>query len=549
VEASVEALGDGSTVMTVTEVPTVFSEQVFSKERPDVTPEKFRALIPATTQSVIAAGTATEPTLDAGDLSKTEEQVTAFKKRTRSSKRIVTAAATLTGHRITPEGQLADVLETLATGIQTVTPSAFTVDGRVEDLGNGQTVKTEIIIPGVFDRKTFSASKPEILPANFRASVPTETTVEVLPGTVATMPSLGTGVLESSEQRVTAFTKRVSTTQRNIASIPTLAGQSYDPQTNTVAQFTEQITSSGSALGTAGKEISPLSDAQDLVRTLDLGQIGTQLSSIHLTFPSRATLNLPPVLKGLSVVWDEADNEGDYSNEFAGNYTILSFRGRANSSASRVPAWVVDLEQVWATNVPTETHVFFLPMASLSISSILTKAGGGIVGGINQWPVFKPQSHNLVAWGQSVGVTAEADLTNSWSRDFGSATVKGKGGSAQVSSQAVVLKLPPCLHSSIAVSATKIKAVTAKVDLTLPGITGISAPNSNGGQTFTYGNASVLNKTMTGTATGVVTGTLATTSPADIPRSGRYLIDSKVEMYKYGYAKVSAEVIDASIFA
>jgi len=543
VEANIEALGNGKSVKTVAEVSSVFGEQVFSKERPDVTPEKFRALVPALTESVVTAGTAVAPTLEDGDLSKTEEQITVQKKRTRSTKRIVTSAATLSSSRITSDGQLAQVVETLATGNQTVTPSATTVEGRVEALGNGQTVKTEITVSEVFDRKTFSASKPEVLPTNFRASVPTETTVEVLAGTAATMPALGVGELEASEQRVTAHTKRVSKTKRAITNIPTLRGQSYDPQTNTVAKFTEQITNSGNSLGDVGKEVSPLSSDLDLVRTLDLTQIGNELSSIYLTFPSRATLNLPPVLKSLSVVWDLTSNVGNYSNTYSGVNAGLSLSGRANSSAARTPAWVVDLEQVWATNVPTTTHVFFLKYP-FTIQNILTKVGGAI-----QWPTFKPQSHNLVAWGQSVGVNAEASINNSWSQALGFSQVKGQGGGAQNASQAVVLKLPPCLHGALNVSDTRSASVNATVDLTMPTITGFTK-NSQGELTgLTQGTVSLLQKTVTGTAIGSVQGTLTATSPTNIPRSGKYLIDSKVEMYKYGYAKVYAEVIDASIFA
>ena len=545
IEANIEALGNGKSVKTVAEVGSVFGEQAFSRERPDVTPEKFRALVPAVTESVVAAGTAVAPTLDSGDLSKSEEQITVQKKRTRSTKRTVTTAATLTSKRITPEGQLAQVVETLATGDQTVTPTALTVDGRVEALGNGQTVKTEITVSEVFDRKTLSASKPDVLPANFRASVPTETTVEVQAGTVAAMPTLGAGVLEASEQRVTAHTKRVSKTERDLTSIPTLQGQNYDPQTNTVLKFTEEITDSGEDLGTAAREISPLSEDLDLVRTFDLAQIGTQLNAISMTFPSRTTLNLPPVLKGLSVVWDESDNEGDYSNTYTGSYANVAIRGRANSSASRVPAWVVDLEQVWATNVPTQTYVFFMTNATLG--NLLTKLGTIVGGSVQQWPTFKPRSHNLVAWGQSVGVTAEADLNHNWSSNMGLSTVRGKGGSAQVSSQAVVLKLPPCLHGSITVTETNTKSVTATADLKLPFAS--VTENTTGGYTFTPAGETVVGKTVTGAATGRVSGTLAPTSPSNIPRSGLYLIDSKVEMYKYGYAKVYAEVINAGVFA
>lgn len=534
------------TTSTVTSHSTLRTKK---RGNADLIPAKFRAAqVTEATDDIVAPSTS--PEVPDGTIVESQVQQTSATKAKKVTVSMTGTVNPLSGKKYTSQGQVASVTESLIStgGVDdSITPSATTLEATVEALGNGKSVKTVVTVPEVFDQKALSASKPDVLPANFRASVPTETTAQVLAGTAATMPTLGTGVLEASEQRVTAYTKRVSTTQRNIASLPTLQGQNYDPQTNTVARFSEQITSSGVALGTAGKEISPLSGDQDLVRTFDLTQIGTDLETISLSFPSRTTLNLPPVLKSLSVVWDESDNEGNYSNTYSGGYANVAIRGRANSSASRVPAWVADLEQVWATNVPTETYVFFLKYP-FTISAILTKAGIMAGGSVQQWPTFKPQSHNLVAWGQSVGVTAEADLNHNWNGSSGISKVQGTGGSAQVSSQAVVLKIPPCLHSSISVTVSKPKTVTADVDLKLPFAT-VTENTTGGGYTFTLAGETVVGKTVTGTATGSVSGTLASTSPSNIPRTGKYLIDSKVEMYKYGYAKVYAEVIDAGIFA
>jgi hypothetical protein len=143
VEANIEALGNGKSVKTVAEVSSVFGEQVFSKERPDVTPEKFRALVPALTESVVAAGTAAAPTLEDGDLSKTEEQITVQKKRTRSTKRTLTSSATLTGKQTGIWG-VEPVIETLERDGGDVTGATGKKEERLERLGNGHSIRRQV---------------------------------------------------------------------------------------------------------------------------------------------------------------------------------------------------------------------------------------------------------------------------------------------------------------------------------------------------------------------------------------------------------------------
>ena len=143
IEASIEALGNGKSVKTVAEVSSVFGEQTFSTERPDVTPEKFRALVPAVIESVVAAGTAATPTLGSGDLSKTEEQITVHKKRTRSTKRTLTSSASLVGHQTGIWG-VEPVTETLEPDGGDVLGAAGKKEERLERLGNGHSVRRQV---------------------------------------------------------------------------------------------------------------------------------------------------------------------------------------------------------------------------------------------------------------------------------------------------------------------------------------------------------------------------------------------------------------------
>lgn len=81
------ALGDGNYVVTKTVVPELFTENTFSVEKPDVVPEKFRSSIPTTLVELNSIGQVSQPSLDFSDLSKSEQQVNEFVKRTRVTSR------------------------------------------------------------------------------------------------------------------------------------------------------------------------------------------------------------------------------------------------------------------------------------------------------------------------------------------------------------------------------------------------------------------------------------------------------------------------------
>jgi len=86
-----------SLVERVVDTPEIFGAQVFSIERPDPAPQKFRVELPTTTEQETVEGTAEEPMLGGNDLSKSEQQQTKFTKRTSTTKRDATPSGTLIG--------------------------------------------------------------------------------------------------------------------------------------------------------------------------------------------------------------------------------------------------------------------------------------------------------------------------------------------------------------------------------------------------------------------------------------------------------------------
>lgn len=235
-----EALGDGNYVITKTEVDEVFSALTISRERPDPVPQKFRVLAPTSVREESLAGTATEPTLVAGDISKSEQQVNQFVKRVIAARRDpAQLPRSVTQKSTTSEGLLATVTETLQTGDTTTVPTA-TKSIQSEALGDGTYVVTVTDLPKVFSGKTLSVEKPDIFPQKFRASVQSVTEQENIVGNVV-QPILATGQIAKSEQQVTEFIKRVSTTSRDENKLPVTLIQKATNQEKQFVTITETL--------------------------------------------------------------------------------------------------------------------------------------------------------------------------------------------------------------------------------------------------------------------------------------------------------------------
>lgn len=86
-----------SLVERIVDTPSVFPAKVFSIDRPDPAPEKFRVELPTITEQETIEGEALPPVLGADEISKSEQQQTEFTKRTSVSKRDETPDGTLVG--------------------------------------------------------------------------------------------------------------------------------------------------------------------------------------------------------------------------------------------------------------------------------------------------------------------------------------------------------------------------------------------------------------------------------------------------------------------
>ncbi len=329
-----EAIGDGKYIITKTESPEVFKAETFRAEKADLTPQKFRSKQIDLTKEETIEGTATEPFLGENEFSKTEQQVNKFVKRVTTTERETDVTETLNEKVLTPDGQLADRTITLSKSNQTIVPSATVIDGDIEALGDGRTVKTEVKVSQVFDGKQESLEKPEVIPPEFRASLQNRTISEIKEGQAISLPSLSQGELSKTIQRVTEHKIRETKVTRPSDDYPELTGELVDndqirvTRTRTVAKGGQTITPSATVSGS----VEALGDGYTL-KTEDTKEKVFEAK----TFSKEKPDNIPVefrVEKPAST--EEYNEEGDASEVSLADSEIAKSEQQVNEFVKRV---------------------------------------------------------------------------------------------------------------------------------------------------------------------------------------------------------------------
>jgi hypothetical protein len=217
-----------SLVERVVEVPEVFGAEAYRKTREDITPQKFKAAQEDTVFEQTVEGTANPNiVLGAGEFVKSEEQINKFTKRVATTSRSITSAVELSEKVLTPQGQIGTRLLKLDVGDQSFDDALLQagriVDASVEALGDGRTVKTETVVPSVFAGKTIQKTRTDLTPEKFKAKQEDTTTEETIAGTINPAITLGVGEFRKSEEQVTEFVKRISTTNRDTSTTQSLS--------------------------------------------------------------------------------------------------------------------------------------------------------------------------------------------------------------------------------------------------------------------------------------------------------------------------------------
>jgi len=577
----------------------------FAAQRNDSLPEKFQILVPQQTTEEIVEGAAEMPTLTGSQLSVRQEQINPDIKLVATTSRDRTALpVSLSQKATTNEKQLATITETVRVGDTNEQPSA-TVDIQSEALGDGTFVVRKTEVPDLFDEKTYSIQQPDVVPEKFKSQLPT-TTESYLNVGQASPPQLASGELERSEQQVNEFVFREQITRRDDVSdvaMPQVRRAYLEGTTTTVDEKLTSNPAIETGLEVIESQATPIGDGKFVVetvkaedwpalkssewdpeiqaqivrteqmvsppttftedntsfravnkdRTLKIKEeIPTEaLDRFLLALPTRTDVQLPPVLKNVTVFWniDDSVSDGESTTEStkpsgidASVTAVAQSNGQAKKSA--IPLVTTEIESVYGSDIPATFYFFYVQTTNGSVSGAQLKSRlSALIGNtIQDWPVFKPKAHNIVTLGGTVSAQAQASIQQ---EKIFRATITDAVGSVNAKSEDKTYSIDrvinstaigPTLHGSI-----NIENATA--------VTGISATASSqarltGDFTGTSNVTSFANAVV-----DVFPKTLSATSPTDIPRSGFYLLSSKAEPYRWGYVRCSAIVVDASNFA
>ena len=453
------------------------------------------------------------------------------------------------------------------------------------------------------DKLSVSIERPVLIPEKFRASLPTNTTEELVAGTVAT-PTLGADDIAATEEQVNTDVKRVRTVSRAPQTEPvTLTGtRAYVEGTEGIVEESYSPTelSADTGLLVAQSVATPLGDGSFVKETVrveewpqlksaewdyelntavtrteqfvapptNLNQPNTSFRAVNkdrtlqitetppvsallsylAAFPTEVNLNLPNVLRKVQVVWSSDAAQGSSDTEWNGAATGSSYslsgseQGDAASSASLRPELIIDIEQPSGSNLQGTAYFFYIETVNnvVTPAAFLDRLNTLCAAPVSRWPIFRPVSHTILAQGAKATVRADASGSASVSYSENSQSVTsstGKGSSYDVGLALSSVVIPPTIHPAIVLQNAAPRTLVVSAAATA-GWTGTNFPTVN-----VESNAQhIVGAAVTPTA-------LPTTYPSAIPKSGLYVVQSRVEPYKWGWAKCSAIVMDANQLA
>jgi hypothetical protein len=156
------------------------------------------------------------------------------------------------------------------------------------------------------------------------------------------------------------------------------------------------------------------------------------------------------------------------------------------------------------------------------------------------WPIFKAKSHTIVTRGATVSARtqASADQTNIITIDgtTGNSQSSGEEYSWAIERNVDVINLGPTIHAALNITNAN-------------QYTGISATSSAKARLTGAVDVSASKAYTANAQVSIVPTSFPATSPADIPRSGLYIVSSKAEPFKWGWVKCFALVVNANQFA
>lgn len=452
---------------------------------------------------------------------------------------------------------------------------------------------------------SYGTQKSDVIPEKFRVSIPQTTTEQIVEG-LAEQPVLTGSQLSVTEDQINPDIKLVKIVSReepddDISLIGKRAYVEGGPPANTIETYSKDAIEVDTGVNIVQSTVTPLGDGSFVKETVEVDSwpelknsewdyllntqvVSTQqmvvpptdftepntsykavnedrslkiveeapiaaLNSYLVSLPTRTDMQLPAVLKSIEAVWisDTAISDGDSQGTGVmptGGGASLQAQASSTGSAkqSAVPSIKTEIENVIGSDISATAYFFYYNAGngSMNETNLVNRLSTLIGQTVNVWPIFKAKSHTIVTRGASVSAAtkASADQTNVITIDgtTGNSQSSGEEYSWAIDRNVDVVNLGPTIHAALNITnATQ--------------YTGISATSS--ARARLTGDFDVTaSKAFTASAqVSIVPTSFPATSPADIPRTGLYIVSSKAEPFKWGWVKCFALVVNANQFA
>lgn len=449
------------------------------------------------------------------------------------------------------------------------------------------------------------AQKSDVIPERFRAQIPQVSTDQIIEG-LASPPFLSGGQLSVTEDQINPDIKLVKTVSRDFTgdvalpdgkkayienitggtvseklstspeiekglliagsestaigdgkfivrtekadSWPLLRGSRYNEELNAPVEVTQQMVNPGEFF-TTDPNVTFSSVNED--RSLRITEVVpvAELESFLLGIPTRVNLDIPAILESVSVIWtvDESIGAGEASGDgvnIAKNGGTISAEVQADGQGSFTsqPTVSTTVKTIVSKNLPATSFFFFAKLtdgvlSDGALAAALSRAGGPTA---NPWPTFKPLTHQISTLGATVQASAKANVSQSKTETIdgidAQSKSQSKGFTASVNRTFNQINIGPVINAALQVEnanqVTRIFAISSAT-AKLTGDFDVAETESSMAQVGVF----------------VSPLSLQATTPSSVPTSGHFIVDSSADLYKYGYIRCSATVLNANIFA
>jgi hypothetical protein len=474
----------------------------------------------------------------------------------------------LVGNATNNEGQLVTVTAQRKGFLGYVPPNPTatkTVEVSREDAES--LIERIVDTPEVFANSSFSIERPDPVPQKFRVAVPTRTTQETFEG-IAGMPSLGGNEIAKTDQQITKFTRRSSTTLRDdvasrtlegqvytsdlgggiatvtesygsnptispttgtvsatkenlgnnqfvttqidLDSLPELKGQNYDETLDVTIPFTRQFVEAGTELPDDSVNINPRDTLHSEVTKFDYEESRDRLLAVEYATPVIEQISLPDQLLG-AVLYVYYDSDSSTTNQRGSTFVF-----GASVSVGVAYELFFEIKDGFSGPVTATNYLFFMRKDLCTSNEIEARLGA------QSWPIIRPQNEKILVTSISNKITAQysASLPNNLTQS----------SSFDKARTLATFQIPPTLHQGF----TVFRNIVGSDSRTVSG--SFTAPPDGTLALYEYtANASA----------GFVEGSIGATNPPSFP-IGRYIYRLSTSPFKFGLVRVEATVVDVT---